>query len=214
MPTKVCIVKAMIFPVVVCGCESWTMKKAVHRRIDAFKLWHWRRLWRVPWTARRSNQSILKEISPEYSLEGLMLKLKLRYFGHLVWKKQCIGEDPDAGKDWEQEEKRVSEDEMSGWHHWCNGHELQQTSGGGEGQGGLVCCSPRAHKELDMTGWLNNNNCASLFRLLEQKNHRLGSFKKQTLGTSLAVQWLRHRTPNAGDQGSILIRELDPTCCN
>ena len=84
LPTKVCLVKAMVFPVVIYGCESWTIKKAECRRIDAFELWCWRRLLRVPWTARRSNQSILKEISPERSLEGLMLKLKLQYFGHLM----------------------------------------------------------------------------------------------------------------------------------
>ena len=84
LPTKVCLVKAMVFPVVLYGCESWTIKKAEHQRIDAFELWCWRRLLRVPWTARRSNQSILKKISPEYSLEGLMLKLKLQYFGHLM----------------------------------------------------------------------------------------------------------------------------------
>ena len=84
MPTKVCLVKAMVFPVVMYGCESWTIKKAERRRIDAFELWYWRRLLRVPWTARRSNQSILKEISPEYSLDGLMLMLKIQYFGHLM----------------------------------------------------------------------------------------------------------------------------------
>ena len=84
LPTEVRLVKAMVFPVVMYGCESWTVKKAEHQRIDAFELWCWRRLLRVPWTARRSNQSILKEISPEYSLEGLMLKLKLQYFGHLI----------------------------------------------------------------------------------------------------------------------------------
>ena len=84
--TKVCLAKAMVFPVVMYGCESWTIKKAEHRRIDAFELWCWRRLLRVPWTTRRSNQSILKEISSEYSLEGLMLKLKLQYFGHLMWR--------------------------------------------------------------------------------------------------------------------------------
>ena len=84
MPTKVRIVKAMVFPIVMYGCESWTIKKAVHQRTDAFELWCWRRLLRVPWTARRSNQLILKEINPEYSLEGLMLKLKLQYFGHLM----------------------------------------------------------------------------------------------------------------------------------
>ena len=84
LSTKVHVVKAMVFPVLIYGCASWTIKKAEHRRIDAFELWYWRRLLRVPWTARRSNQSILKEISPEYSLEGLMLKLKLQYFGHLM----------------------------------------------------------------------------------------------------------------------------------
>ena len=84
LPTKVCLVKAMVFPVVMYGCESWTIRKAHRQRIDAFELWCWRRLLRVPWIARRSNQSILKEISPEYSLEGLMLKLKLQYFGHLM----------------------------------------------------------------------------------------------------------------------------------
>ena len=84
LPTKVCLVKVMVFPVLMYGCESWTVKKAEDQRIDAFELWYWRRLLRVPWTARRSNQSILKEISPEYSLEGLMLKLKLQYFGHMM----------------------------------------------------------------------------------------------------------------------------------
>ena len=84
LPTKVCLVKAMVFPVVMYGCESWTVKKAERQRIDVFELWCWRRLLRVPWTARRSNQSILKEISPGISLEGMMLKLKLRYFGHLM----------------------------------------------------------------------------------------------------------------------------------
>ena len=84
MPIKVCLAKAMVFPVVMYGCESWTVKKAECQRIDAFELWYWRRLLRVPWTARKSNQSTLKEISPEYSLEGLMLKLKLQYFGHLM----------------------------------------------------------------------------------------------------------------------------------
>ena len=98
LPTKVCLVKAMVFPVVMYGCESWTIKKAVCRRIDAFELWCWRRLLRVPWTARRSNQSILKEISPEYSLEGLMLKLKLQYFGHLMGRTDSLGKTLMLGK--------------------------------------------------------------------------------------------------------------------
>ena len=98
LPTKVHLVRAMVFPVVMYGCESWTIKKAEHRRTDAFKLWCWRRLLRVPWTARRSNQFILKEISPEYSLEGLMLKLKLQYFGHLMWKTDSFEKTLMLGK--------------------------------------------------------------------------------------------------------------------
>ena len=97
--TKVRLVKAMVFPVVMDGCESWTIKKAECRRINAFELWYWRRLLRVPWTARSSNQSILKEIHSEYSLEGLMLKLKLQSFGHLMQRTDSLGKDPDAGKD-------------------------------------------------------------------------------------------------------------------
>ena len=104
LPTKVHLVKTMIFPVVMYGCESWTIKKAESQRIAAFELWCWRRLLRVPWTARRSNQSILKEIRPESSLEGLMLKLKLQYFGHLITKNRLTGKDPGAGKDWRQKE--------------------------------------------------------------------------------------------------------------
>ena len=98
LPTKVWLVKAMVFPVVMYGCESWTIKRAEHQRIDAFELWCWRRLLRVPWTTRRSNQSILKEISPEYSLEGLMLKLKLQYFGHLVWRMDSLEKTLILGK--------------------------------------------------------------------------------------------------------------------
>ena len=98
LPTKVHLVKAMVFPVVMYGCESWTIKKAEHQRIDAFELWCWRRLLRIPWTARRSNQSILKEISPDYSLEGLMLKLKFRYFGHLMWRTDSLEKTVVLGK--------------------------------------------------------------------------------------------------------------------
>ena len=112
LPTKVHLVKAMVFPVVMYGCESWTMKKAERRRIDAFELWCWRRLLRVPWTARRSNQSILKEISPGISLEGMVLKLKLQYFGHFLRRADSL-EKTDAGRDWGQEEKGTTGDEMS-----------------------------------------------------------------------------------------------------
>ena len=98
LPTKVRLVKAMVFPVVMYGCESWTIKKAEHQRIDAFELWYWRRLLRVPWTSRRSNQSILKEINPEYSLEGLMLKLKLQYSGHLMRRTESLEKTLMLGK--------------------------------------------------------------------------------------------------------------------
>ena len=107
------------------GCESWTVKKAERRKIDAFELYCWRRLLRVPLTARRSNQSILKKISPGCSLEGLMLKLKLQYFGHLMQRVDSLGKDPDAGRDWGQEEKGMTEDEMVEWHHRVNGHEFE-----------------------------------------------------------------------------------------
>ena len=109
LPTKVHLVKAMIFPIVTYGCESWTIKKAECRGIDVFELWCWRRLLRVPCTVRKSNESILKEISPDYSLEGLMLKLKLQYLGH-----RLIGKDSDAGKDFRQEERGMTENEMVG----------------------------------------------------------------------------------------------------
>ena len=116
LPAKVHLVKAMVFPVVMYGCESWNIKKGEQRRIDAFELWGWRRLLRVPWTARRSNQSILKEISAGCSLEGLMLKLKLQYFGHLMRRVDSL-EKTDAGRDWGQEEKGTTEDKMARWHH-------------------------------------------------------------------------------------------------
>ena len=124
LSTKVCLVKAMVFPVVMYGCESWVIKKAEHRRIDAFELWCWRSLLRVPWTARRSNQSIVKEISPEYSLEGMMLKLKLQILWPPNVKNWLIGKDPDAGKDWRWEEKGTTEDEIVGWHHQLDGNEF------------------------------------------------------------------------------------------
>ena len=120
--TKVHLVKAMVFPVVMYGCESWSVKKAEHRRIDAFEMWCWRRLLRVPWTARTSNQSILKEINPGISLEGMMLKLKLQYFGHLMLRAE------------------MTEDEMVGWHHRLDELESGCTSGVGDGQGGLAYC--------------------------------------------------------------------------
>ena len=128
----------MAFPVVMYGCESWTIKKAEYRRTDAFELWCWRRLLRVPWTARRSNQSILKDVNPEYSLEGLMLKLKLQYFGHLIQRGNSLE------KTLMRERLKVGgeEGEMVGWHHPLNGHDFEQALGGSKGQGSLACSSP------------------------------------------------------------------------
>ena len=143
LPKKVHLVKA--------GCESWTIKKADCWRIDAFKLWCWRRLLRVSWTTRISNQSILKEIKPEYSLEGLMLKVEAPVLWPPDAKSRLTGKDPDAGKDWTQEVKGTTEDKMVGCHHWLNGHEFQPTVRDGGRQGSLVCYSPWGRKESDMT---------------------------------------------------------------
>ena len=161
LPTKVCLVKPMVFPVITYGCESWTLKKAECPRIDAFELWCWRRLLRVPWTARRSNQSILKEISPEYSLKGLMLKLKLQYFGHLMQRTDSLLKILILGKiegrrrrgDGGGEGETV--DEMVGWHHWLSGHEFEKIPKVVDGQGGLVYWSSWGRKELDTTEQLN-----------------------------------------------------------
>ena len=140
------IVKAIAFPVVMHECESWTIEKVEFWRTGAFELRCWK-TFSFRWTGRRSNQSILKGISPKYSLEGLMLKLKLQYFGHLDAKIWLTGKYPDAGKDWRQEEKGAIEEEMVGWHHQHNGHEFEQTLGDSGGQRSLVCCSPWRHIE-------------------------------------------------------------------
>ena len=125
LPTKVHLVTAMVFPVVMYGCESWTVKKAENRRIDAFEVWCWRSLLRVPWTARRPNQSILKEISPGISLEGMMLKLKLQDFGHLMRRVDSLEKTLMLGGIGGQEEKRTTEDEMARWHHRLDGREFE-----------------------------------------------------------------------------------------
>ena len=153
LPTKVCLVKAMVFPVVMYGCESWSIKRAEHWRIDAFELWCWRRLLRVPWTARRSNQSILKEVSPGFSLEGLMVKLKLQYFGHLIRRADSFEKTLMLGKI--EGRRRRGQQRMAGWHHRLDGHEFEWTPGVGDGQGGLECCGSWGHKELDTTERLN-----------------------------------------------------------
>ena len=136
------------------GYESWTIKKAEWRKIYAFELWCWRRLLRVPWTARRSNQSILKELSP-----GCSLRTDAEAETPILWppdvKSWLFWKDPDAGKDWGQEEKETTEDEMVGWHHRLDGHEFEWTPGVGDGQGGLECCDSWGSKESDTTEWLN-----------------------------------------------------------
>ena len=166
LPKKVCLIKAMVFLVVMYGCESWTIKKTECRRIDPFELWYWRKLLRVPWTAR-SNQSILKEINPEYSLEGLMLKLKLQYWPPDV-KNWLIWKDPDAGKDWMQEEKRTTEDEIDDC--MANSMEFEQAPEASDGQESLPCCSPWGYKESDMIEQLNwtkrQKQCIWLYHLL------------------------------------------------
>ena len=145
LPTKVCPVKAMDFPVVTYGCESWTVKKAEYRRIDAFELWCWRRLQPVN---PKGNQSWIFIWRTDAEAETPIL-WPSDAKNWLIWK------DPDPGKDWRHEEKGMTEDEMVGWHHQLNGHEFEQVLGIGDGQGSLACCSSWGHKELDMTEQLN-----------------------------------------------------------
>ena len=149
LPTKVYLVKSMVFPVVMYGCESWTIKKAEPWRIDAFELWCWRRLLRVPWTARRSNQSILKEISPENSLEGLVLECKLQYFGHLMWRTDSMEKTLTLGKT--EGRRRRGQQRI----RWLDGTLVWAVPGVGDRQGGLGCCDSWDRKELDTTERLN-----------------------------------------------------------
>jgi len=155
LPTKVHLVKAMVFPVVMYGCESWTIQKAERWRIDAFELWCWRQLLKVPWTARISNQSILKEIK-SWIFTG---RTEAEPEAPILWppnvKNWLIRKDPNVGKDWRQEEKRMTEDKMVGWPPLLNRHEFEQAPGVDDGQGSLACCSPWGHKESDTTEWLN-----------------------------------------------------------
>ena len=156
LPTKVHLVKAMLFPVVMYGCESWTIKKTECRRADAFELYCFGRLLRVPWIAKRSNQSIPKEINPEYSLELLRLKLKLKYFGYLMSRADSLAKTLMLGKT--EGRRRWGRQRM----RWLDGitdsmDMFEQAPGDGEGQGNLACCSPWGRKELDTTEQLNNN---------------------------------------------------------
>jgi len=144
LPTKVHLVKAMVFPVVMYGCESWTIKRSECQRTDTFELWYWRRLLRVPWTAKSSNQSILKEISPEYSLEGLMLELKLQYFDHLMRRTDWLEKTLILGKT-EGRRRRGWQRMRGGWHHWLNGHEFEQAPEIGDGQGWWIAWGAGVH---------------------------------------------------------------------
>ena len=181
LPTKVHLVKAMVFPMVTYECESWTIKKAKHWRIDAFELWCWIRLLRVPWTARRSNQSILKKISPEYSLEGLILKLKLQYLGYLIWITDSL-EKPDAEKDWRQEES--GQQRM----RWLDGiidlmmSKLRELVMDREAWRAAVC------KELDTTEGLNWTEWCIWMTL--SLRHRLAFFER--VGTNHASPFTGH----------------------
>ena len=166
LPTKVHLVKAMVFPIVMYGCESWTIKKAKRQRIDAFELWHWRRLLRVPWRARRSNQSILKEVDLEYSLEGLCWSSSTL----TTWCEELTHEK----RPWCWERLKAEEEgdnrewDGVGWPHRLSGHEFEQAPGDGKGQGSLMCCSPWVRKESDTTERLINKKNRMFHQCLEK----------------------------------------------
>ena len=167
LPTKVHLVKAMVFPVVLYRCENWIIKKAERWKIDAFELWCWRRLLRVPWTARRSNQLNLKGNKSWIFIGRTDTEAKAPLFCPPDTKNWLIEKDPNAGTDWRQEEKGITEDEMAGWHHRLNGHEFEQALGAGEGQGSLACCSPWGYKEMDVTEQMNNKVCKMAHYVLQ-----------------------------------------------
>ena len=154
LPTKVRLVKAMVFPLVMYGCESWTLKKTECWRIEAFELWCWRRLLRVPWTFKEI-QPVHFEDQPWDFFGGNDAKAETPVLWPPHVKSWLIGKDSDAGRDWGQEEKGTTEDEMVGWHHWLDGRESEWTPGVGDGHGGLACCDSWGCKEWDTTEWLN-----------------------------------------------------------
>ena len=157
-------------------CESWTTKKVECRRIDAFDLWSWRRLFRVPWIKRRSSQPILKETSPEHSLEGLILELKLQYFGHLMWRSDSFEKALLARKYWRQEEKGMTEDEMVGWHHRLNGHGFEQTLGvGDDSEAWCAAVHVVAKQRMWLSDW-------SEVKEKQRNYHREGNYQRNHTG--------------------------------
>ena len=151
LPTKICIIKVAVFLVVIYECERWTIKKTEHWRTDAFELWFWSRLFLESPLDSKEIQPVYPRGNQSWIFTGvLMLKLKLQYFGHLM--QRLIKKDPDAGKDWRQKGKRMTEDEMVGWHHWLDGYEFEQAPGVGDGQGSLACCSPWGPRVLHNWG--------------------------------------------------------------
>ena len=198
LPTKVCLVKAMVFPMVMYGSESWTVKKAERLGIDAFELWCWRRLLRVPWTAKRSNQSILKEISPGCSLEGMMLKLKLQYFGYLMWRVDSLEKTLMLGGIGGRRRKGTTEDEIAGWHHWLDGCESEWTLGIGDGQGGLACCDSWGHRVRH--NWATELNWTEVGHWLRGANPRPRN------GGCAGTGGLRGATPRSRSRGMAVWR--------
>ena len=181
----------MVFPVVMYECESWTIKRAKHQRIDAFELWCWRRLLRVPWTTKRSNQ-----VNPKGNRPWIFFgKTVADAEALMLWppdaKGKLFGKDPDAGKDWRQEEKGMTEDDMVGWHHWLNGHEFEKTLGDSERQRSLVCCSPWGHKESDTTEQLKNNNKAKWTWRKYCQARKLMLWKNYCFKTWMKFNWFR-----------------------
>ena len=205
----------MVFPVIMYGCESWTIKKAEHRRIDAFELWCWGRLSRVPWTARRSNQSTLKEISPDCSLEGLLLKLKkLQCFSQLMWKLTRLK------RPWCWERLKTGKGDSRGWDgrmasppwwKWVWANEFEQAPGVSDGQWSLACCSPWSHKESDMTEGLNWTEVSSLLLTTFLQKVVEGS----TLLFLRVLRWECFQTIKMGiSKGTSVLKDLiHVTCC-
>ena len=172
LPTKFHLVKPMVFPVVMYGCESWTIKKYECRTIDAFELWCWRRLLQIPWTARRSNQSILKEVHWVF-IGRTDVEAEIPILWPPDMESWFIWKDPDAGKDRSRDEEGRTEDAMVGWHHWLSGHGFGSTPGFGDGQGGLACCSSWGCKSRTRLSnwselnWLNINHETGFFLYME-----------------------------------------------